>query len=117
MRRGEGFAALLRMSLGPLGKRRSSGLLLVIFDEGTFQETLWTLQLLSAGGSLRGEVEGKLSPGADPYCRLGDRSEQEKGSVHGGPFPAWPFCRSHQQRPQLVLIRKVFGFLKFILFS
>lgn len=109
------------MLLGLLVKRKSSLLLLLIFDEGTFQETLLqqhrTLQLLSVGGSMHREVEGKLSPGADPYCRLGDRSEQEKRSVHKGPFPAWPFCRSHQQRHQLVLIRKVFGFLKFILFS
>lgn len=39
----------------------------------------------------------------------GTSVSRKNESVLDGPFQAWPFCRSHQQRHQLVLIRKVFG--------
>lgn len=47
---------------------------------------------------------------------LGTAVRGKKGSVLQGPWPAWPFCRSHQQRHQLVLIRKVLGLFNLFCF-
>lgn len=78
--------------------RKSSLVLLVIFRLGIisgnpFTTAHTTLQLLSAGGSMHGKPERKLSPGTDTYCCLGGLQLAGKRSLFSRPLPSLAFLQ------------------------